>query len=128
QYQNKIISVRTKADMQQEFSENNMALHAVSICDLDSIVTLHAIIARKVKELFENADVPFLLNARHYHLLSTVSQILAQVYELFEKKPIAYELIAYHLNDALAHLAHMSGKTVGEKVMDTVFQTFCVGK
>jgi tRNA U34 5-carboxymethylaminomethyl modifying GTPase MnmE/TrmE len=37
-------------------------------------------------------------------------------------------LISYHLNDALAHLAELTGKSISEQGMDAVFREFCVGK
>jgi tRNA U34 5-carboxymethylaminomethyl modifying GTPase MnmE/TrmE len=40
----------------------------------------------------------------------------------------SYELISYHLNDALAALSELTGKTISEAGMDAVFREFCVGK
>ena len=39
-----------------------------------------------------------------------------------------YELLSYHLNDALAHASELTGKSISEQAMDAVFREFCVGK
>ena len=45
-----------------------------------------------------------------------------------EQETISYELLSFHLNDALAHISELTGKTISEKGMDAVFREFCVGK
>ena len=40
----------------------------------------------------------------------------------------SYELVSYHLNDALSILSELTGKTISEAGMDAVFREFCVGK
>lgn len=44
------------------------------------------------------------------------------------KENIQYELISYHLNDAISHINQLTGKSISEKGMDAVFREFCVGK
>ena len=39
-----------------------------------------------------------------------------------------YELISYHLNDALSDLTELTGKSISEASMDLVFREFCIGK
>ena len=41
---------------------------------------------------------------------------------------IQYELLSYHLNDAMAQLSELTGKSISEKGMDAIFREFCVGK
>ena len=41
---------------------------------------------------------------------------------------IQYELVSYHINDALTTLSELTGKTISEAGMDAVFREFCVGK
>ena len=41
---------------------------------------------------------------------------------------VAYELLSFHIKDALESLTEMTGKTISEKAMDAVFKEFCVGK
>ncbi len=128
QYTTKIITVASKADISDMIFDHGSFTHAVSICRPESINLLEHAIFCKVQKLFENTDTPFLLNKRHYQLLTNLARTLAVVHDFLNKKPIAYELIAYHLNDALAHLTQMSGKSMSEKTMDAVFKEFCVGK
>ena len=40
----------------------------------------------------------------------------------------AYELISYHLRQALVNLSELTGKSISEAALDKVFKEFCVGK
>jgi tRNA U34 5-carboxymethylaminomethyl modifying GTPase MnmE/TrmE len=52
---------------------------------------------------------------------------LATIVTMLEK-PIQYELVSYHLRDALEHITELTGKSISEMGMDAVFKEFCVGK
>jgi tRNA U34 5-carboxymethylaminomethyl modifying GTPase MnmE/TrmE len=39
-----------------------------------------------------------------------------------------YELIAYHLKEILEKVAELTGRNVTERMLDAVFNDFCVGK
>ena len=53
--------------------------------------------------------------------------LLIDLLPLLENKG-EYELISYHLKDALEHISELTGKTISEQGMDTIFKEFCVGK
>jgi tRNA U34 5-carboxymethylaminomethyl modifying GTPase MnmE/TrmE len=41
---------------------------------------------------------------------------------------IQYELVSYHLREALEQVSELTGRSVSEAAMDLVFKEFCVGK
>ncbi len=41
---------------------------------------------------------------------------------------IHYEIVAYQVKELLEKVSELTGKNVTEKMLDTVFGAFCVGK
>ncbi len=128
-HQQKIIFVGTKTDLPpvalSEFNAYNGLL--VSSMLKTNIVTLEQMIQQKINALFSTLESPFLLNKRHYNLLINLEHKLKSLPSL-RGEQISYELLSIHLNDALAHIAELTGKSVSEAGMDAVFREFCVGK
>lgn len=131
-YPNKTILIHNKIDallpaaLKTTFS-HCLAVTPVSTKTLEGIDTLHQIVVNVVEELVTKTNCPFLLNKRHMTLLTSFENKLVTVNTLL-CGPIEYELIAYHLKDALAVLTELTGKSVSEKAMDMIFKEFCVGK
>jgi tRNA modification GTPase len=126
----KIIVVHNKADMPQQVQNvllSQKEAIAVSSTTRHNIDVLEKSIENKVAQLFEHADSPFLLNTRQSALILELENTLLRILPMLAQ-PIQYELISYHLNDALAHLSQCTGKTISEQGMDAVFREFCVGK
>lgn len=84
-------------------------------------------IEAKIQELLQKSDAPFLLNKRQYVLLQTLQQQVHTIIKMLEGE-IQYELVSYHLREALEQISSMTGKTISEAAMDKVFREFCVGK
>ncbi len=81
----------------------------------------------KVQNFFSDLKSPYLLNKRHYSLLEEVEKKLFGIKESFENG-IECEFVAYHLRDVLEQFSSLTGKNVNEKMLDSVFRDFCVGK
>lgn len=105
-------------------SRNIIHLSSKTKTNIDSLE--HAI-EQKIATLFADIESPFLLNQRQYNLLLTLETKLADIKKMLEK-PVAYELLSIHLQDAIADLAQLSGKAISEAGMDMVFREFCIGK
>jgi tRNA modification GTPase len=128
-YGRKSIVVANKSDL-VEFNQEPLWQQPVlqtSVSDKKTIDGLHDEINKKISLLFTSIESPFLLNQRHYDLLLEVEKMLYAMQELC-KKPIHYELLSCHLNDALQRLTELTGKTISENSIDEVFKNFCVGK
>ena len=100
----------------------------VSSKNKQNIDTLEQLIEQKIATLFAGIESPFLLNQRQHNLLLALESKLVEIILMLNEKPVAYELLSIHLNDAIAHLAELSGKQISEAGMDMIFREFCIGK
>ncbi|KIX84938.1 hypothetical protein J120_04325 [candidate division TM6 bacterium JCVI TM6SC1] len=129
-YRSKIIMVRNKIDLLDysvsSVPSDHVWAHVSSTTDT-GIQDLKDAIEQKIQRLFTAHSSPFLLNARHMHVLTALHTMLHDVYTRME--PIVhYELVSYHLNDALVQVCELTGKSISEQALDAVFREFCVGK
>jgi tRNA modification GTPase len=128
-YADKIIIVNNKADLPQ--TNNPILSHRsmLPVCTADgiSIESVKSAIQDKISSLFASIGSPFLLNQRHYNNLLSLETKLAATKNLLGDTT-SYELVSYHLQDALTTLSELTGKTITEAGMDAVFREFCVGK
>ena len=128
QYENKIIIINNKVDLPRHNNPliiNKRVISATDKTNNNDIIE-HAI-QEKINLLFCSIESPFLLNQRHYNALLSLETKLHVILTMLIKNP-SYELISYNLNDALAILSELTGKTISEAGMDAVFREFCVGK
>lgn len=128
-YGNKIILIENKADQGQHITRN-LSIDPVlrtSAHQSDTITALEALIETKITSLSSCMDAPFLLNKRQFALLMELEHKLNHIETLLDGT-IQYEILSYHLNDALAHLSELTGKSISESGMDAIFKEFCVGK
>jgi len=128
-YNDKLIIIINKSDLPQQ---HNPLILGKTVClsscqDKKSINAIENAIQEKIHSLFSAIGSPFLLNQRHYNNLLSLEQKLTIIVTMFTKQP-SYELISYHLNDALTTLSELTGKTISEAGLDAVFREFCVGK
>lgn len=128
QYKQKIILIRNKIDLPQIANDFlDIPAIAVSAHRNSNLNAIESVIKEKIDQLIHSTDAPFLLNQRHFNHLLSLEQKLREVIPLLTAMP-AYELISIHLQDALASLTQLTGKTICEQGMDAVFRQFCVGK
>ncbi len=127
-YQQKSIVVYNKCDLPAAISLRiqNPAIEVSSVtgAHLDK---LQAMIEEKVTALFDAYESPFLLNKRQYALLLNLEEKIKKILTLFACS-VPYELVSYHLTDALTLLSELTGKSISEAGLTMVFKEFCVGK
>lgn len=128
-YPRKNILVHHKADLppQKVYSLLKHADLHVSSHTRQNIEELQQLIEKRISILFDTMESPFLFNKRHQALLLTLEQKMVHLVSLFTDN-IQYEIISYHLQDALSTLSELTGKSVSEAGLDMVFKEFCVGK
>lgn len=85
---------------------------------------LENLINKRIQEILDSNVSPFLINKRHYNLLSDLENKLNNIL----KNQIEYEILSINLKEALEGLSELTGKTITEMGMDAVFKEFCVGK
>lgn len=99
----------------------------VSAEKLIGIDILFDIVQQKVKNMMETSFSCFLLNQRQARLISEISEKLDFIVkDLLDT--LEYELIAYKIKEILELMSELTGRDVGERVLDSVFSNFCVGK
>ncbi len=128
-YAQKIIVVQAKNDLPQKvllpsWAKNN---YACSVNEEQSIQKIKDTIKNRIDALLNNANVPFLLNQRQSALLQTVQQKITTLLPML-RGDVQYEIVSYHLNDLLATLSELTGKTISENTMNRIFREFCIGK
>jgi len=128
-YESKVILIENKADQGYIIAQNlsRQPELRISAHQPESVQALEALIDQKITRLSSNMDAPFLLNKRQFSLLIELERKLREI-ETILNGPIQYEILSYHLNDALAHISELTGKSISEQGMDAIFKQFCVGK
>ncbi len=129
-YAPKIIVIENKSDKalpKQSFSLPFNALKTTAKSN-ETIEQLETIVEQKIATLFSHLESPFLLNQRQFNLLLSLEQKLFTIKPLLETSFVEYEIISYHLKEALENITELSGKTVSEQGMDAIFREFCIGK
>ncbi len=130
-HKEKVILVCNKSDLKKS-AQNIFCEHTtipISCKQEKNIELLEQTIEKKIKEIFANSSSPFLLNQRHYNLLFSLEKKLNPILTSgFLGKNPQYELISFHLKEALTDLSELSGKTITKQSLDKLFQSFCIGK
>lgn len=129
-YASKIIVINNKSDLAT--SIQHIPLLPITLKtsskNNETIEQLEKNIEQKITTLFCQVESPFLLNQRQFNLLLSLEQKLLAIKPLLENNSIEYEIISYHLKEALEHITELSGKTISEQGMDAIFREFCIGK
>ena len=130
-YGHKTIILYNKADIIQQayiaYENATTSVH-ISTKTKHNIDSVEKLIEEKIATLFSSIESPFLLNQRHYNAILVLEKKLLALLAMMDGQSIAYELISYHLNDALVNISELTGKSISEQGMDAVFREFCVGK
>ncbi len=128
QHAQKIILVKNKSDqciISPLLFKDALFVSTITQCGIaDLEKRIEYLIDRQLKK----DTCPFLLNKRHFSLLTSCVQQLHIIQDLLNHENKAYEIIAIHLKDAVTLLTELTGHSVNEKAMDMIFKEFCVGK
>lgn len=128
-YQNKCIITCNKTDLPAHPQSTLLPAASVDVSSVtqENLSMLHHALEEKIAALFAALDSPFLLNKRHHSLLMSLEAKIKTVLGMLTGS-VQYELVSYHLQDALTLLSELTGKSISEAGLDTVFKEFCVGK
>ncbi len=128
-YPTKCILVHTKADCKSSPGNPLLRECAVKVSSItgENKQQLEELIEAKIATLFSQLDTPYMLNKRQHALLLDIEKKLTFIHDQINEAP-QYELISYHLQDALTSLSELTGRTISEASLDRVFKEFCVGK
>ncbi len=133
-YSQKIVFVQTKADLVDKkhsfFQDTGYTPIIVATTDVTAKKSIEQALALKIALLTQRHELPFLVNRRHYELLQAAQQDINAILAMLQRAAGSphYELIAYHIRQALEQISQITGKTASEMALDRVFKEFCVGK
>jgi tRNA modification GTPase len=131
-YKNKILVVANKMDLRlkvetsSQFSKD-VVFFNISAKNKTGIISLENAIQERINKLFAELQSPFLLNKRQFSIITEMELKLQSVVNSLVKK-VGYELIAYQLKEILNDIAELTGQCVSEEILNSVFDTFCIGK
>lgn len=127
-YGYKSIVVFTKTDLPQGITNISFTGIPLSCHNHENVHALITLIQQKIDGIQKTGHAPFLLNQRHIQHLHTLDQKLSHIMSLLVSPSPDYEIISYELKAALEPLAELTGKTINEQTLDTIFKEFCIGK
>lgn len=76
---------------------------------------------------FTFKDGGILTNARHFKALNDAHQNLLQAYEAVNQK-LPLDIVQYELHCAYSNIGEITGSTIDEDVVASIFKNFCLGK
>ncbi len=129
-YRHKVIVVVNKIDCAEEGFEDQLPF-VVDACVAAKkglgVPLLEKTIQKKVQDLFSQCNSPFLLNQRQANL---IDELMCSFKNIVEQEPHAlqYELVAHRLREILEKFSELTGRNVSEKIIQKVFDSFCIGK
>jgi len=132
-YREKIIVVANKIDHTGSYDISGlpfigtMPIIAVSAQQRCGVDVLQKALEEKMQALFAHLQSPFLLNQRHFALLTELEQGLQFIANMCTDG-INYEVAACNLGGLQEKISELTGKNVTEKMLDAIFDEFCVGK
>lgn len=132
-HKDKTLIIGNKADLKLEDKHQlkNMIDCFANSKDYEQIKAtrekLKELIKEKTEKLLSQSQAPYIINKRHLNSIATLESKLLNIIELLNQNP-QYELISCQIKDALQDLSELTGKSVSEAGLDSVFKEFCVGK
>ena len=84
---------------------------------------------KKMLSLGERDSEDFLIgNSRHYTALKSAREALDSCFSILKKGGDERDIMALELRRALSSLHEISGRELESRVLDQIFQSFCIGK
>lgn len=131
EYQSKIVLIYNKIDLKITTTSKTKfdgPMVQVSAHQPETIKGIYDTINTKIAGLQGSDSITYLLNKRQHDLLVNFLKQLKTLLPMISKRKVDYELVAYHLREALQALSEMTGRSISQAAFNKVFDTFCVGK
>lgn len=128
----KVICVVNKSDLPQIVDINYLKENFTTILEVSALqktniedIKKHAYNMVIDGDVFENAVI--LTNVRHINIINQAIELLEQVKQAIDNH-ISLDLISLDIKGVWLKLGEITGTTDTEKIIDTIFSKFCVGK
>lgn len=110
----------------KEYAQHDVFVHYISCKTSEGINELKQHIENIIKERFPQNN-PYLLEERHHYHFSKIKESLKTVLDLWEDHA-PDEIVAIEIQQALNHIAELTGEITTEDVLGRIFSMFCIGK
>ena len=74
-----------------------------------------------------DSEIPLVTHRRHLEALSRTRQAVAQAHAALSRQA-SYELVLVDVQEALDSLGSITGETLTDELLETIFSQFCIGK
>ncbi|RJO64114.1 MAG: tRNA uridine-5-carboxymethylaminomethyl(34) synthesis GTPase MnmE [Myxococcales bacterium] len=129
------IVVANKSDLPHAFAAEALPPEAalwprveLSALTGDGLDALEAAIGRTLDVSPADADSLLITSARHEAAFAAAAAALATTRAALTRPPVAWELVAVDLREALAQLEEVVGVTTPDAILEQIFSRFCIGK
>lgn len=130
----KVIFLINKIDLRQKIEVGRLKNYSVPIVRVSALkdmglAELEDTIIKSIWAGFQslNKESTLVSNRRHIDLLEQVFSNMRQAHE-YLKYEASLDFVLFSLNSGLDKLYEISGKKIGENILDSIFENFCIGK
>lgn len=114
-----ITIVLTKSDISPIIDSSQLS---ISIKNLRTVKNLLEVLSKDYRKK-QNTDTLAVLNIRQLNLLKQIHELILQI-----QSGVPTEILSALLREILEPLSQLVGETTSEDVLNTVFDSFCIGK
>jgi len=110
----------------KKYIHDDIVVKYISCKTGEGIEDLKQSIESAIKSQFQVSD-PFLLEERHSYHFNKIKESLTKVQSLWDEGA-PDEIVAIELQEALNHIAELTGEITTEDILGRIFSMFCIGK
>jgi tRNA modification GTPase len=110
----------------KKYIHDDIVVKYISCKTGEGIEDLKQSIESAIKSQFQVPD-PFLLEERHNYHFNKIKESLTKVQSLWDEGA-PDEVVAIELQEALNHIAELTGEITTEDILGRIFSMFCIGK
>ncbi|MEF3280124.1 MAG: tRNA uridine-5-carboxymethylaminomethyl(34) synthesis GTPase MnmE [Elusimicrobiota bacterium] len=121
----KLIYVYSKGDLspKRPVEKDSLIISSLTGKNIDKLIDL---ITREKEVVIDDTYEEISISERHYQCLLNAAKEINLSKSFI--KGMQYEIIAEHIRSALSELEEITGKTISEDILESIFSNFCVGK
>lgn len=121
-----LIDGAAQSELKEDLKDNEVILSIKTEAGLEKLK--HKMVKMAIdSETVQPADNPVVSNVRHISLLKKVRTDLQSAYASLSSG-MTMDIIEIDLKEALDHLRQITGKSLGDDIIDQIFANFCLGK
>ena len=131
--QKRVIFIINKIDLPQKLDARRLRKYKNTVTKISALKDRgldrleEAIIKAVFKKGLRKADDIFVSNIRHAGLLKEALERIGDAEDYFTKR-YSFDFVFFSLSEALGAISQITGKSVTDDILDSIFSNFCIGK